>query len=178
MILLVIDTQKALVNRELFEYSKFIENIKRLIGKARENKIEVIYVVHDDGVGSDLTRGTTGFEIFEDFKPMVGERIFTKSVNSAFKDTGLLDYLREKNERDLVVVGLQTDKCINATVICGFEHALHIIVPAYANSTVSNAYMNKESSYHYFNTFMWQGRYAECISVEETIERMDQLTMV
>ena len=27
-------------------------------------------------------------------------------------------------------------------------------------------------SYKYYNEFMWKGRYAECISVEETIEGM------
>lgn len=29
-----------------------------------------------------------------------------------------------------------------------------------------------EQSYKYYNEFMWKSRYAECISVAETIERM------
>lgn len=173
MVLLVVDTQKALVNNELYEYKKFIENIQLLIGKARENKVEVIYVVHDDGVGSNLTNGTVGFEVFEKFKPMTNEKVFIKNANSAFRGTGLAEYLVRNDEKDIIIVGLQTDKCINATVISGFEHGFNIIVPAFANSTVNNNYMDSQKSYLYFNEFMWNGRYAECISIEETIKRLE-----
>ena len=31
------------------------------------------------------------------------------NVNSSFRGTGLLEYLREKDEKDIIVVGLQTD---------------------------------------------------------------------
>lgn len=37
---------------------------------------------------------------------------------------------------------------------------------------LDNAFMTGEHNYKYYNEFMWKGRYAECISVEETIERM------
>lgn len=90
-----------------------------------------------------------------------------KNVNSAFKDTGLLDYLHEKDEDTIIIVGLQTDYCIDATVKCGFEHGLKMIVPANTNSTFDNAYMTAEKSYRYYNQFMWNGRYAECISFEK-----------
>ena len=39
MVLLVVDTQKALVNDQLYLYEKKVENIKRLISKARERGI-------------------------------------------------------------------------------------------------------------------------------------------
>ena len=98
MVLLVVDTQKSLVNDELYNYNEFIDNIQLLIKKARENNVEVIYVVHDDGIGSGLTKGTDGFEVFEKFKPLSNEKLFVKSVNSAFKDTGLVEYLAENND--------------------------------------------------------------------------------
>lgn len=173
MVLLVVDAQKAIVNNELFEYEKFIENIQLLIKKARENNVEVIYILHDEGAGSELASGNVGFEVIDEFKPMEEEKKFVKTVNSAFKETGLVEYLVQKNEKDVIVVGMQTDKCVNATVISGFEHGFNIIVPAYANSTINNNYMDSKKSYLYYNEFMWQGRYAECISVEETIKRME-----
>ena len=86
---------------------------------------------------------------------MPNERVFDKNVNSAFKGTGLLDYLHEKNEDTIIIVGLQTDYCIDATVKCGFEHGLKMIVPANTNSTLDNAYMTAEKSYRYYNEFMW-----------------------
>lgn len=172
MVLLVIDTQKLITNEELYEFDTFVYNVKNLISNARENNIEVIYVRHDDGEGSELTEGTDGFEIYEEFKPINGEKIFDKKVNSAFKGTGLLEYLRDKGEKKIIIVGLQTDYCIDATIKCGFEHGFNIIVPAYANTTVNNKLMTAEKSYKYYNEFMWNGRYAECISVDETIRKM------
>ena len=47
-----------------------------------------------------------------------------------------------------------------------------MIVPGNANSTFDNAFMTGEQIYKYYNEFIWEGRYAECISMEGTIERM------
>ncbi|WP_411680990.1 cysteine hydrolase family protein [Clostridium thailandense] len=172
MVLLVIDTQKLITNEKLHEFDMFVSNIKRIIHQARENNIEVIYVRHDDGIENELTKGTEGFEIYEKFQPMKGEKIFDKKVNSAFKGTGLLEYLVDKGEKDIIIVGLQTDYCIDATIKCGFEHGFNIIVPAHTNTTVNNKFMSSEQSYQYYNEFMWNSRYAECISLDETIKRM------
>ena len=172
MVLLVVDTQKLITTPDLYNFNAFEDAVKTLIAAARENSVEVIYVRHDDGAGAELTKGTPGYEIYEGFSPQLDERTFDKTVNSSFKGTGLLEYLMEKNVRTVVVVGLQTDYCIDATVKCGFEHGFKMLVPENANSTFDNAFMSGEQSYKYYNEFMWKDRYAECISVEETIKRM------
>lgn len=169
MVLLVVDTQKLITNEELYQFELFENRIKILIAKARECGVEVIYIRHDDGVGEELTTGTDGFEIYDGFKPLDGERIFDKFVNSPFKESGLLDYLKEKGEDTILMVGLQTDYCIDATVKCGFEHGFRMIVPEYTNSTFDNAFMTAEQTYRYYNDFMWKGRYAECVSFEEAL---------
>ena len=99
-----------------------------------------------------------------------GERY--REIVERIKPDILVEDLRENNVRIVAVVGLQTDYCIDATIKCGFEHGFKMIVPENANSTFDNAFMTGEQSYKYYNEFMWKGRYAECISVEETIERM------
>lgn len=172
MVLLVIDTQKLITNEKLYMFHTFVANVKEIINKSRENKIEVIYVRHDDGDGGELVKGTEGFEIYEEFKPLKGEKIFDKKFNSAFKETGLLEYLKNKDEKEIIIVGLQTDYCIDATIKCGFEHGFNIIVPNNANTTVDNEFMTAEESYKYYNEFMWNGRYGECISLDETIKLM------
>ena len=177
MVLLVVDTQKLITNEKLYRFDIFVSNAKQMIHEARSNNIEVIYVRHDDGIGNELTKGKDGFEIYEKFQPMNDEKIFDKKVNSAFKGTGLLEYLINEGEKDIIIVGLQTDYCIDATIKCGFEHGFSIIVPAYANTTVNNKFILAEQSYQYYNEFMWNGRYAECISLNETIKRMSLTSM-
>ena len=76
MVLLVIDTQKLITNENLYNF-----------------------VRHDDGPNEELTKGTEGFEIYEKFQPKGQEKIFDKHVNSAFKESGLLQYLKYKEEK-------------------------------------------------------------------------------
>jgi len=174
MVLLVVDTQRAITNGKLYHFEVFVNNVKELIHTARKNEIEVLFVRHDDGVGNELTKGNDGFEIYEEFQPADDEIVFDKNVNSSFNNTGLLEYLRRKGENTIIIVGLQTDYCIDATIKAGFEHGFKMIVPANANSTFDNKYMSAEQTYTYYNEFMWSGRYAECMSCEEVIELMSR----
>ncbi len=172
MVLLVVDTQKLITNENLYKFNVFVSNVEKIIATARQNNIEIIYVRHDDGAENELTKGTEGFEIYEKFIPSKEEKIFDKKVNSAFKDTGLLEYLISKGEKDIIIVGLQTDYCIDATIKCGFEHGFHMIVLAYSNTTVENKFMSAEQTYRYYNEFIWNGRYAECIPLEQALKMM------
>lgn len=173
MVLLVVDTQKAITNNKLYQFEIFEYRVRELIHKARQNGIEVIFVRHDDGPGNELTKGNEGFEIYEKFKPINNELIFDKTVNSSFKDTGLLEYLIHKGENTVIIVGLQTDYCIDATIKAGFEHGFKVIVPENTNSTFDNNYMSAEQTYNYYNKFMWNKRYAQCISFEEVLKLID-----
>lgn len=173
MILLVIDTQKGITDERLHEFERFKENILTLLSEARKHHVEVVYVRHDDGPGTGFSAGDDEFEIFPPFAPAEYERIFDKTVNSAFHEsTGLLKYLAEKEEKEIMVVGLQTNFCIDATIKSGFEHGLQMIVPEYANSTFDNDYMNKDVCYHYYNDYLWPDRYAECISMASALDRI------
>lgn len=171
ILLLVVDAQNGIVDERLYEFRKFVGNIKKLIGAAREQGIEVIYVQHDDGPGTGFSIGDDEFEVYSEFKPMPDEKRFIKSVCSSFKkESGLLEYLTAKEEKDVMICGIMTDFCINATVEAGFEHGLHMIVPAYANSTQDNEYMTREQAYHYYNEFLWPERYADCVPMDRALE--------
>ena len=178
MILLVIDTQKGITDERLFAFEQFKSNIKLLISEARKHRVEIVYVRHDDGPGTGFSVGDEEFEIFEEFAPTENERIFDKTVNSAFHNsTGLVEYLAEKGERQIMIVGLQTNFCIDATIKSGFEHGYEIYVPEYANSTFDNDYMKKDVCYHYYNDFIWPQRYVQCISMAEAVDRIRKCAM-
>lgn len=174
MVLLVIDTQKGITNSNLFEFEKITGNIRTLIEKARQNNVEVVYVQHDDGPGSGFTKGDLDFEIYDAFAPNENEKIFYKTVNSCFHpQTGLDSYLKEKNENQVMIVGLQTDFCIDASVKSAFERGYKVIIPAYTNSTTDNEYFSKSTAYHFYNDFMWSKRYASCISFDKAVRMLE-----
>ncbi len=160
------------MNDRLYNYELFAENIRKLADTARESGVEVVYIRHDDGAGQLLSKGNDGFDIWNSIAPLKNERIFDKNVNSPFKESGLLEYLTEKGEKTLMVTGLQTEYCIDATVKCGFEHGFEMIVPENANTTMDNAYLSGETTYKYYNEFIWKDRYAKCVSIETAIEML------
>ena len=171
MILLVVDTQKGCFNEKLYLFETIKKNIKQLITLARENNVEVVYVQHDDGPGTDLDKSADNYEIYEEFAPRDGEKRFEKNVNSAFHPmTGLTEYLQSKGEKDIIAIGVSTDYCMDATVKSGFERGFNIIIPEYTNSTYDNPYFDKEAAYHYYNDFMWNKRYAKVISFKQAVQ--------
>ena len=116
--------------------------------------------------------GDDEFEVYSGSAPLLTRKtVRTKPYGVRYKkESGLLEYLTEKGEKDVMVCGIMTDFCINATVEAGFEHGLHMIVPAYANSTQDNEYMTGEQSYHYYNEFLWPDRYADCVPMDKALE--------
>ncbi len=178
MVLLVIDTQKGITDERLYRFDSFVSNVKVLIDSARRNGIEVIYVQHDDGPGSGFSKGDADYEIYEEFAPQENEKRFYKTVNSAFCRTGLKEYLFDKREKQVVMVGLQTDFCMDATVKSAFENGFEGIVPTGANSTVDNVYMDKETTWKFYNEFMWPKRYAKCIGMEEVLNLFENYAII
>lgn len=168
MKLLVIDIQKGITDNRLYNFESFIDNTTRVIKAARDNQIEVIYFQHDDGPGTGFSIGDEEFEIANQVAPMDGEKIFVKDINSCFGNKEFVEYI--KGEDTLMVVGLQTNFCIDATVKSAFERGYKVIVPAGANSTFDNDYMTGGVTYNYYNDMMWPGRFAACIPVEEAIK--------
>jgi hypothetical protein len=172
MKLLVIDIQKGITDNRLYNFESFIDNTKRIIAAARANQIEVIYFQHDDGPGTGFSIGDEDFEIANQVTPMDEEKVFVKDINSCFGNEEFVDYI--KNEDTLMVVGLQTNFCVDATVRSAFERGYKVIIPQGANSTFDNDYMTGEVTYKYYNDMMWPERFATCMSVEDAIIYLKQ----
>lgn len=73
MVLMVVDTQKGIVDERLYAFEKFVSNIRELIRTAREQGIEVVYVQHDDGPGTGFSIGDDEFEVYSGFAPLLTE---------------------------------------------------------------------------------------------------------
>ena len=95
-------------------------------------------------------------------------------MNSPFRDSGLLEYLASQKVEKIIIAGLQTEYCIDATVKCGFEHGFEVIVPEHCNSTFDNDFMTGEQSYKYYNEFIWKNRYASCVSMDEAVRMIQE----
>ncbi len=60
--------------------------------------------------------GTRGAEIHENVAPIAGEKVIEKNFPNSFRDTDLLDHLHSEGVTDLVICGMMTHMCVDATV--------------------------------------------------------------
>ena len=155
---------------ELYNLHGLLENVGKFIAAAREKGIEVIYVQHDAGPGTGFSVGDEGFEIADEVAPRGGEKVFVKTINSAFGNKEFTAYLEEAKDDTLMIVGLQTNFCIDATVKSAFERGYTVMIPEGTNSTFDNPYMNGETTCAYYFNEVWPGLFADCVSMDEALE--------
>lgn len=92
-------------------------NIKRLLRKWRETERPVYHIQHvsKQNPSSLFYYEKESCEIKEEAKPIEGEPIIAKSVNSSFIGTRLEELLRERGCETVVFVGLTTNHCVETT---------------------------------------------------------------
>lgn len=134
--LLIIDVQNAMVNvnQPVYRASETIKNIQKLIKKARTSNISVIYVQHNE-VGSEFEYGKKTWEIADEVKPNDEDIIIHKIFSDAFKETNLKQVLDSQLIKNLVIVGMQSDYCINATSLRAVKLGYSVTIIKDAHST-------------------------------------------
>ena len=170
IVLLVVDVQNALIKKHPNNEKKVIENIKKLILTASGTNKEVIYVRHDDGRGTEFEKGTDGWQIYDEVAPNNNEYIVEKQYNSAFHKTGLREYLVSKKIDTIILVGLQTEYCMDATLKSAFDYEYKIIIPEETNTTFDNEYLPGEKLYEFYNYKIWNKRFATVFSMDDVIK--------
>jgi len=134
--LLIIDVQNAMiaVDNPVFQAKEKIHNIQSLIRKARNKNIPVIYVQHNE-VGSEFENGTETWGIYDGIKPLVSDTIIQKTKSDSFYETPLKDVLEQSKIDKLVIVGMQTEYCVNATSTRAVELGYDVTLVKDAHST-------------------------------------------
>ena len=119
--LLLVDIQKAFLDKDYPGKKRNNHNAEFICGKIlkkwRECNLNVIHVRHSStNPDSKLHESKPGFGFNDYVKPIDGEIVLIKNVNSAFIGTGLNDTLKKLKIKTLVIVGMTTNHCISTTV--------------------------------------------------------------
>ncbi|HEX4181734.1 MAG TPA: cysteine hydrolase family protein [Caulobacteraceae bacterium] len=138
--IIVIDLQTAMLDGvhfpPLHDHERLIDNTNRLTAWARTTGAPVAYVRHDGDPGEAIERGATGWPIHPAVAPVEGEPIFEKTVGDAFAETNLAGWLRGRGIDEVILLGAQTDQCVNATCHGALERGFAVTIAADAHSTV------------------------------------------
>ena len=112
--LLVVDVQRDLV-RYLTPQRReeFLNKLRDLIERARTTGTPVVYIRHND---EELVLDTDGWEIAAEITPRADERVVEKTYRDAFRETDLQQVLSNLSVDHVVVCGMQTEFCVDATL--------------------------------------------------------------
>ncbi|MGF6221274.1 cysteine hydrolase family protein [Pseudomonas frederiksbergensis] len=143
--LLIIDVQRALCTGEYecFDIQRVIGTINDLSTKARAANIPVILIQHEEE-GDLLQFGGEGWQLAEGLKTSPQDLRVRKTTPDSFYQTHLHEQLQELDADRLIICGLQTDYCINATVRQAHQLGYDVVLVANAHSTIDNGTMSAE----------------------------------
>lgn len=89
----------------------------RVLARHRALGAPVIHVRHESAAGGGfLEVGTDGAEIDARVAPEAGETVIVKHAPNSFVGTDLHEHLRGMGASELLVVGMMTSMCVDATV--------------------------------------------------------------
>lgn len=106
--LIIIDMQNGVI-ANAHERDGVIARTVTLVDRAREEKVPVIFVQHED---EELVPGTDPWQIVPELTPREGETVVRKRYQDAFEDTTLEEALAAMGVSHVVIAGAQTDACI------------------------------------------------------------------
>lgn len=112
--LLVIDVQVGLIE-PAYRSAEVLKNITVLLDRAHSAHAPVVYIQHDGPQGHGLAVGTAAWEIHPAIAPKEGDTIIHKRASDSFHQTTLQQELERQGIKHLVVVGGQTEYCVDTT---------------------------------------------------------------
>jgi nicotinamidase-related amidase len=135
--LLVIDMQLCNFEEPISVYRgrNLLLKICELVNQARSAKVPIIYVQHCGSEDAIDEPGTLGWEIHPAIAPIEGDVVVQKSHPDSFQDTNLHGVLESKGIERLIIVGIQTEYCIDTTCRRAYSLDFDVILVKDAHST-------------------------------------------
>ncbi|AMS17509.1 isochorismatase [Pseudomonas chlororaphis] len=115
--LLIVDMQVGLFHgpEQPFEGQRVLDNINQLIHRARQAGAPVIAVRHTSPQGSPIAAGSAPWQLLAQLQLEASDQRLDKTRPNCFVGTGLAEHLRAAQVDELVIVGMKTQYCIDAT---------------------------------------------------------------
>jgi len=109
---------------------KASENAKLLLDRFRADSLPIIHIQHiaTRPTATFFLPNTKGAEIQDNVKPLGQEKVIVKHYPNSFRETELLDYLKGKNITDLVICGMMTHMCVDATARAAKDFGFNIVL--------------------------------------------------
>ncbi len=152
----------------------------RLLDHFRRAEWPVIHVQHiavRPGATFFLP-GTPGVDFHANVRPLPDEPIVQKNFPNSFRDTPLLDVLREKQVNRLVICGMQTNMCVDAITRAAADYGFECIVAAdacAARNLTFEGHLVPAEQVHYAFLAALNGSYAKVLMADQILAQLSEV---
>ncbi|WP_125719391.1 cysteine hydrolase family protein [Flavobacterium ustbae] len=121
------------------------EKAGELLKTWRAKQLPIFHIQHcSSNPNSILNETNPGNEFQDVVKPLEGEKVIKKNVNSAFIGTNLKELIDDAKITNLVIVGLTTDHCVSTTTRMAGNFGYNVYLVSDATATFNKKGINGE----------------------------------
>lgn len=177
--LILIDIQKGFDEEEYWGGNRNNKDAEtkmaQILEKWRTLNLPIFHIIHSSVKPiSKLHASNPGFEIKDAVKPIDGEPVIVKNVNSAFIGTDLKERLDNQGIKNVVIIGLTTNHCVSTTARMAGNFGFDAIVISDATATFDRIGINGEKFdselVHQVSLASLHNEFAQVISTEKLFE--------
>lgn len=121
----------------VYDGPQILERLKSLVKRARAAHVPIAFIQNDGGEVDPDFPGTPGWALHPELLPAESEKVYRKTTTDSFHETGLLEDLRAAGVTDLVIAGVQSNYCIDATTRRAAQEGFNVTLVSDAHSTFS-----------------------------------------
>jgi nicotinamidase-related amidase len=105
-------------------------NARKILDRFRDKGLPIVHIQHIAASpnATFFLPQTRGAEIHENLRPNENEKIIIKHFPNSFRDTVLLEYLKSKEIKNLVICGMMTHMCVDATTRAAKDFGFNCVV--------------------------------------------------
>ncbi len=166
--LLVIDVQNTLCVGKwaVHDVAGVVNRINAVATKVRDVGGSVIFIQHEED--HDAMRvGSEGWQLYGGLAVEPTDVRVRKTACDSFLKTDLLAILQQRQIKQLVICGMQSEFCVDSTVRGALSHGYPVVLVADGHSTLSNEVLSaSQISAHHNVTLANIGSYGPTVLVK------------
>ena len=140
--------------------------IKKVLNAFRNKSMEVIHIRHNASKNANIHNNVS---------PTEGEKVITKNEANSFNGTDLHSYLQDRGISHLVITGMQTHMCVEATTRAAYDKGYKCLVPEETSTTRDLKYKEhiiKAEDVHYSTLSTLNYGYATVLELETLLNAL------
>lgn len=153
-----------------------VDKAAQVIAHFRKNNLPLFFIQHDAGPTSNWFRtGSHGIQIHPLIKPGAEEPVIVKVHPNSFLDTDLEHRLNNNAIKELIVIGMMSHMCIDATVRAASDKGFSCTVVEDACATKDLTFHNKKvlaEDVHASFMAALGSAYAEITTTDELLRKL------